>query len=63
MHLAEKVGDLGGLEAEVPEGGVCFSVGQKQLLCLARAINKQTKILCVDEGKFWSNQEADNTLR
>ena len=51
VHLRDKVSELGGLDAEVPEGGTCFSVGQKQLLCLARAINKQTKILCVDEGE------------
>lgn len=40
----------GGLEAEIQKGGANLSVGQKQLICLARAIIKKSKILIIDEG-------------
>uniref|UniRef100_A0A6B2KX06 ABC transporter domain-containing protein n=1 Tax=Arcella intermedia TaxID=1963864 RepID=A0A6B2KX06_9EUKA len=63
FELMPFIDSLGGLDVEISEAGGNLSVGQKQLLCIARALLMEAKIIVLDEATSHIDLETEKSIQ
>ena len=64
VNLKTTISNLpSGLDSSILESGSNFSVGQKQILCLVRAVLKRSMVVVLDEATAFVDLETDKLIQ